>query len=137
MKNEYLVKIGVVGSGVSWFFSLMGVPKKVLLGCMILDFVTGLIVAGYFKNSPKTDTGSLSSKIGYKGLCKKGLILCFVLVGVMLDSLLNVDYISNGVCFAFIVNEIISMTENATLMGIGIPTVITNALDIIKSKENK
>ena len=46
-------------------------------------------------------------------------------------------YIRDAVCIAFIANEVISLVENAGLMGVPIPNVITNAIDVLKKKEGE
>ena len=67
-------------------------------------------------------------------MCRKGAILLFVLIGHRLDVAMCTTYIRDAVCIAFIANELISIVENAGLMGIPIPTVITKAIDILKGK---
>jgi toxin secretion/phage lysis holin len=88
-----------------------------------------------FHQSPKTATGTLESRTGFKGLIRKGMILLFVWVGYRLDLTVGTTYIKDAVCIAFIANELLSIVENAGLMGIPIPAVITNAIDILKKKE--
>lgn len=102
---------------------------------MATDYVTGLIVAGVFHRSQKTDTGKLESRAGWKGLCRKGVSLLIVLVAYRLDIVIGSAYIRDAVIIAFIANETISIIENAGLMGIPIPAVITRAIEILKSKE--
>ena len=101
---------------------------------MIIDYVSGLLVASVFHQSPITKTGTLESRAGFKGLCRKGMILLFVLIGYRLDLALDVDYIKNAVCIAFMVNELISIVENAGLMGLPVPSVITKAIDVLSQK---
>ena len=78
-----------------------------------VDYISGLIVAGVFKNSPKTDTGSLESKAGWKGLCRKCMTLIFVLVAYRLDLVIGTNYIRDAVIIAFIANETISLVEKS------------------------
>ena len=47
---------------------------------------------------------------------------------------MGADYIRDAVCIAFIANETISIIENAGLMGVPIPAVITNAIEVLKKK---
>jgi toxin secretion/phage lysis holin len=101
---------------------------------MGIDFITGLIVGGVFHKSPKTDSGTLESKAGWKGLCKKGVVLFFVFIGTQLDILLSTEYIRDGICIAFIVNELLSIIENAGLMGIPVPNIIKNSIELLKGK---
>ena len=105
-----------------------------LLIFMLIDYTTGLIVAGVFHASKKTESGALESRAGYKGLCRKGMILLFVLIGYRLDLAIGTSYIRDAVCIAFIANELISIVENAGLMGLPIPSVITKAIDVLNQK---
>lgn len=126
--------IGMVGSFIASMLGGWDAGLQTLVVFMVIDFVSGMVVAGVFKKSPKTKTGALESNTGFKGVCKKCMILVFVLIGYCLDMSLGVDYIRNLVIIAFIANELISITENAGLMGLPIPPVITNAIDILKQK---
>lgn len=128
-----------IGTIVSYLAGLVGGwtdAMTTLLICMAVDYVTGLLVAGVFHKSPKTDTGTLESNIGFKGLCRKGMILLMVLVGYRLDLMVGGSYIKDGVCIAFVVNEAISITENAGLMGIPIPPVVIDAIETLKGAGN-
>ena len=51
-----------------------------------------------------------------------------------LDLALGVNYIRNAVIIGFMANELISITENAGLMGIPLPTVIQNAIEVLTRK---
>jgi toxin secretion/phage lysis holin len=105
---------------------------------MALDFITGLIVAAVFKASPKSTGGALASHAAFEGLVKKGMILVFVLIGARLDLILGMTIIRDGVCTAFILSELISITENAGLMGLPIPKAVKRAIELLKdSTENK
>jgi toxin secretion/phage lysis holin len=103
---------------------------------MAIDFIMGLIVAGVFRKSNKSQSGALNSHAGWLGLCKTGAVLLFVLVAHRLDLLLGTDYIRTTTIIGFIANEVISIIENAGLMGIQMPKALTNAIEILKSKGN-
>lgn len=135
MKSLICSIFGAVGSAVAYAFGGWDASIITLLIFMGIDYITGLIVAGIFHKSNKTATGGLESKAGWKGLVKKCTTLLFVVVAVRLDLLMGSNYIRDAVCIAFIVNELISIVENAGLMGLPIPSVITKAIDILKSKE--
>ena len=134
MKNLFCTIAGVVGSFVASLFGGWTASLTTLLIFMAADYVTGLVVAGVFHNSPKTETGALESRAGLKGLIRKATVLLFVLIGYRLDLAMGVTYIKDAVCIAFIANELLSIVENAGLMGLPIPSVITNAIDILKKK---
>ena len=134
MKNSICTGIGMLGSLVASFFGGWTASLSTLMIFMLIDYVTGLIVAGVFHNSKKTDSGALESRAGFKGLFRKGMILMLVLVGYRLDLAIGTSYIRDAICIAFVANETISIIENAGLMGIKIPAVLENAIDILKKK---
>lgn len=130
MKETICTIAGIVGSFIAGLFGGWDTALATLLIFMAVDYVTGLIVAAAGK-SPK---GKLSSKIGWRGLAKKCVSLLLVLVAVRLDITLGTSYIRDAVCIAFTVNELISITENAGLLGVPLPTVITKAIELLQSK---
>lgn len=132
--NIIIATMSVVGSAISAAFGGWNSALTTLLIFMGIDYLTGLIVAGVFKNSTKTATGALESRAGWKGLCKKGVTLLIVLVACRLDLVLGSTFIRDAVVIAFVVNETISIIENSGLMGIPIPSAITKAVDVLKSK---
>ena len=129
-----LTVLGMIGGIIAEVFGGWTTDLQTLLIFMVIDFTSGLLVAILFKNSNKTDTGTLSSQAGFKGICKKCFILLMVLVAHRLDVTLSTDYIKTAVVIAFILNELISIIENAGLMGIPIPKVITSVIDVLKKK---
>ncbi len=137
MKEFFCAIIGVIGSAIASFFGGWTAAMTTLLIFMLIDYVSGLVVAGVFHKSNKTQSGSLESKAGWKGLCRKCMTFLFVLVACRLDMILGAAYIKDAVCIAFVVNELISIVENAGLMGIPIPKVITGAIDILKKKDGE
>lgn len=129
--------VGLVGGFVSRLFGGWSSDMTTLIIFMAIDFLMGLIVAGVFGNSDKSETGSLDSKAGWKGLSKKCITLAFVLVAYRLDVSLGTNYIKSGTIIAFIVNETISIVENAGLMGIPLPQAITKGIELLKDKNNQ
>lgn len=134
MKQFICTMIGAVGSGIAALFGGWDTGLVSLLIFMGLDYVSGLVVAGVFHKSNKTATGSLESKTCWKGLCRKCMTLVFVLVSYRLDLIIGTNYIRDAVIIAFMANELISLVENAGLMGIPLPAVITKAIDILQKK---
>lgn len=123
--------------GDCFFFGGWDQALMTLIIFMAIDYISGLIVAGVFHNSKKTESGTLESRTGWKGLCRKCMTLLFVLVAYRLDLAIGVDYIRNAVIIGFMANELISIVENAGLMGIPLPAVIANAIDILTQKAEK
>lgn len=104
---------------------------------MGVDYATGLIVAGVFHKSEKTENGALESRAGWKGLCRKGVSLLVVLVACRLDMIMGSNFIRDATVIAFIANETISIIENAGLMGVPVPSVITKAIEVLKKKSER
>ena len=136
MKNGICTAVGVVGGFVASLFGGWDAALTTLLLFMAIDFISGLVVAGVFHNSTKSETGTLQSFAGWKGLCRKCMTLLFVLIAYRLDLAIGVNYIRDTVIIGFIANELISIIENAGLMGLPLPEVITQAIDILQKKDN-
>ena len=138
---SFMTMIGVIGGVIATAFGGWSTAMTTLLIFMGIDYLTGLIVAGVFKESKKTATGALESYAGWKGLCRKGVTLLIVLVASRLDIALGSTFVRDAVVIAFIANETISIVENAGLMGVPIPNVIIKAIDVLRSRaeeeENK
>lgn len=137
LKSAIIGFIGVAGTFIASIFGGWTTALTTLCIFMVIDFLTGIIVAGVFHKSPKTKDGTLESKSGFKGLCRKCLILFFVIIGYRLDLALGSSYIKDGVCISFIVNELISIIENAGLMGVPLPKIITDAISLLNKKHVK
>lgn len=136
-KNVLSIFIGIVGATITTLFGGWSVGLTTLVIFMAVDYISGLLVAGVFKSSPKSKSGALSSKVGYKGLCKKGMSLLIVLIAYRLDLLVGTNYIRDAVVIGFCVNELISIVENAGLMGIPLPPILIKTIDVLVNREDK
>ena len=136
MKNSSILSslLGIIGAIFTTLFGGWSAGMTTLIIFMIIDYISGIIVAGVFQNSKKTKAGGLESKVGWKGLAKKCMTLFFILIAYRLDLLINTSYIQDAVIIGFCVNELISIIENASLMGIPLPKVIIKALNILKDQ---
>ena len=132
MKSYICTTIGIVGSAITSLFGGWDAALTTLLIFMAIDYLSGLLLAGVFHKSTKSETGTLESKASWKGLCRKGMTLLIVLIGYRLDLVIGTDYIRDAVCIAFIASETISIIENAGLMGVPVPKVITEAIELLK-----
>lgn len=134
LKDLCTLFFGVMGGLISSLFGEWNAALTTLCIFMVSDYVTGIIVAGVFKNSPRSENGALESRAGLKGIFRKCVMLLFVLIANRLDIMTGSGFIKDGVVTAFICNEAISIIENAGLMGIPMPEVITRAIEILKNK---
>lgn len=139
IKSAILGTVGVIGSVIAQLFGGWTTDLETLLICMLIDCLTGIAVAAWFKKSPKTESGTLSSNVGVKGLFKKIAMLFCVMLAQRIDLTLGTEYIRTAATIAFIVNELLSIIENTGLMGVQWPPVMLKAIDVLKQKgdENK
>ena len=135
MNFKLSAAIGTVGSIVTSLFGGWDLLLQTLLIFMGIDWITGgFLLPAVFKKSPKSENGTLESRAGWKGLCRKGMTLLFVLIAVRLDLLIGTNYFRDAVCIAFIANEALSIVENAGLMGMPLPNALKKAIAILEKK---
>lgn len=133
MKYKIFTVMALAGSALAELFGGWDMALETLLIFMAADWITGgILLPVVFRKSPKSPNGALESRAGWKGLCRKGMTLLYVLIAARLDRLLSTEYIRNAVCIGFIANELLSIVENAGLMGVPLPTMIRKAIDILK-----
>ena len=134
MKHILYTLIGIIVNIITTLFGIWNVSISTLILFMAIDFFSGLAVAGIFHNSQKTGTGTLESKAGWKGLCRKCMTMLIVLIAHRLDLSLGTSYIRDTVIIGFMANELISIVENAGLMGLPLPAALVKAIDILNKK---
>ena len=134
LKGFICTVFGAVGGFIAQLFGGWTEDMVTLIALMAVDFLMGLVLAGVFHKSNKSDNGNLNSRAGWKGLCKKCITLLFVSVAHRLDVSLGTDYIKTAAIIGFVANEGISIVENAGLMGVPLPKVIVDMIDILKRK---
>lgn len=113
----------------------------ILLCCMVIDFISGCIANGSVEG--------LSSKAGVKGIIKKVGYLCVISVAMFFDylimyslNLMNIQY-SIRMFFGllvtvwFILNELLSILENVSKLGVPIPDFLTQYVKEVRGKINK
>ena len=134
LKNIVSVFTGIIAS---LLINLIGKPTNdliILIVLMIIDLIVGFLISAIWQKSTKTDSGKLSSSVMFKGIVKKFFTLVIVVIAFQLDKLLAINVIRHIVIIAFIVEEILSITENIAITGIKIPTIITKALDVLEKE---
>jgi len=139
LKVKYLILtiVGSLGSLASYLFGGFDKLLIALIIFMIIDFLSGLILAIVFKKSSKTKSGRVSSEAGIKGLAKKIFILFLVALAEQLDIVLGTNLVRDGAVIAFISMEGVSILENSTLAGLPVPRMIKNALEVLSKGEDK
>jgi len=134
VKNGVLLAAASIGSVLAKALGGWDAALQVLVAMMAADYITGILVAALWKKSNKSETGALDSKAGFKGLCKKCVILLLIWIAALLDQTLGVTYTRMAVILFFVGNEGLSLLENMGLMGVPYPAFLKNALEALKDK---
>ena len=137
--KEFWTTIQVIFTGVGgWLGYFLGGCDGLLyalLAFVVIDYLTGIMCA--------INDHTLSSEVGFRGICRK--VLIFLLVGIA--NILDVNIIGSGsvlrtaVIFFYISNEGVSLMENAAHLGLPVPEKIKAVLeqlhDRAEDKEDK
>ena len=113
VKNGVCTMVGVIGSLIASQFGGWDAALSTLILFMAVDYITGLVVAGVFHASPKTKSGTLESRAGWKGLCRKGETLLIVLVACRLDAVMGSTFVRDAVVIGFICRPFPSLKTRA------------------------
>ena len=127
--------IGVVAGVISAISGGWTTALETLCIAMLLDYASGLIVAGVFHKSPKSAGGALESKAALKGLLRKVLVIMAVVAFHQLDRLTGQSYFRDGAAWAFFSVEVISIIENVGLI-YPLPKFVTKAIDWLRNKSD-
>ena len=109
----------------------MPMAVRLLVLLMGLDYLSGVGVALLGK-SPKSEGGALSSKAGFAGLARKAMILIVILLAAVVDNLTGSAACTGAATMFYMVNEALSILENAVLLGVPVPRKLMQALDVAK-----
>lgn len=111
-----------VGGWLGWFLGGFDGMLYALIAFVVIDYITGVMCA--------IIDHTLSSEVGFRGICRK--VLIFLLVGIA--NILDVQVIGTGsvlrtaVIFFYISNEGVSLLENAGHLGLPIPQKLKDIL---------
>lgn len=145
MNNINTIK-GFVTAIAAFLSALLGtlyIPVLLMIGCNIIDYITGLMAAKY-----RTD-GGISSYKSIKGIQKKVSMWLLVVVGAFIDQLLKYASTTVGITIPvtflvacvvavwIICNEIISILENIIDIGVSVPAFLMPLVKNIKSQTEK
>ena len=120
-----------IGGWLGWFLGGCDGLLYALLAFVVIDYITGVMCA--------ISDHTLSSEVGFKGICRK--VLIFLLVGIA--NILDVQVIGSGsvlrtaVVFFYISNEGISLLENAGHLGLPIPQKMKDVLEQLHDRSEK
>lgn len=125
-----------VGGAIAGVFGGWNTMLTLLAMAMVLDYISGLMVAWSGK-SPKSESGGVSSRVGFIGLMKKAFILLIVLLATLIDRAIGNETLifQMAAAFYYFANEGISILENAALLGVPFPAKIKDALEELQDKQ--
>ena len=129
MKDIAQTVIAAAGGILTYLFGPWDAVIIALLAAVCLDYATGVASAAA--------THTLSSKVGFQGLLKKIVIFLMVgLAGVLDNLLVNTNgALRAAVCLFYIVNEGLSILENAARLGLPLPEALRSALGQLSEKK--
>lgn len=120
-----------VGGWLGWFLGGYDGLLYALIAFTVVDYITGVMCAISDK--------SLTSKVGFRGICRK--VLMFLLVGIA--NILDVQVIGTGsvlrtaIIFFYISNEGVSLMENSARLGLPIPQKMKDVLAQLHDRSEK
>ena len=127
MDNAIKIAVGLGGGLASFLFGGWSALLQTLVLFIVLDYVIGVMVAGYH--------GQLNSKVGFKGIAKKVLILLLVATAHQIDLLLgDGSLIRDSVIFFYLANELLSILESVGKTNLPIPNVLRKEVETLNSK---
>lgn len=131
MINNIQLVITALGGYIGWFIGGFDGFMYALITFVVIDYVTGLMVAVLERK--------LSSEVGFQGIFKKVMIFTLVGIGNIIDVYLikNGSAIRTAVIFFYISNEGISIIENAAKIGVPIPQKLKKTLEQLNEEEKK
>lgn len=135
MWTSILSGLAAVGGFILGLYGEWDALMTVLVYCMAVDYLSGLLVA-IMGRSKKTDGGGLDSKVGFKGLLRKVIIMLVVLLAALVDKAMGSggSAFRSMACLFYIANEGLSILENTALAGVPWPDGIKNVLEQMKDK---
>lgn len=152
--EKYLALFQLFLAGaIAWLSNRLGILfplLSVLCGFMAIDYVTGMLASRVESiDHPSDPTYGWNSKKGAKGIFKKVAYVCVIAVAITLDYLIvklagqigfdahNSAFFGLLVTAWYILNELLSIIENAGRMGANVPEWLAKYIAVIKDKIDK
>lgn len=127
---DHTIILSVVISFLSYCFGIVTPQIEMLLWCIALDIFVGVLAS--FIN-PRL---MFNSRKMFKGITKKIVLLSLVAFAHHLDIMMNTEVIGLSTCYFFIINEGMSILENAVKCGLDVPPIVKNSLEQLKGMNN-
>jgi toxin secretion/phage lysis holin len=115
------------GGCISYLFGGWSILLQILLAFVVIDYITGVLASGI--------EGKLSSSVGMRGIAKKVFIFVIVAVAHLADTAIgNGNFLMDAAIFFYIANELLSIIENAGRVGLPIPEILKQAVEVLKGR---
>ena len=128
--NTIQLAFAAVGGWLGYFLGGCDGLLYALIAFVVIDYITGVMCA----ISDKT----LSSEVGFKGICRKVLIFLLVGIGNIIDVqvLGSPGVLRTAVIFFYLSNEGVSLLENAAHLGLPVPDAIKTVLEQLHDRSD-
>ena len=125
------IAFAAIGGWLGWFLGGCDGLLYTLLAFVVIDYITGVMCA--------VADHTLSSAVGFKGICRKVLIFALVGIGHILDTQVigSGSVLRTAVIFFYISNEGVSLVENAAHLGLPIPEKLKAVLEQLHDRSEK
>ena len=129
--NVIQVAIAAIGGWLGYFLGGCDGLLYALIAFVVIDYITGVMCA--------INDKTLSSSVGFKGICKKVLIFLMVGIGHILDAKVigTGSVLRTAFIFFYISDEGISLIENAAHLGLPIPQKLRDVLEQLHNRAEK
>lgn len=129
--NMIQFTLTLIGGWIGWFLGGMDGLIYALIAFVAIDYLTGVMCA--------IDDCTLSSEVGFRGICRKMLIFCLVAIGHIIDSTViqSGSTLRTAVIFFYLSNEGISILENAGHLGLPIPKKLKAILEQLDEEDDE
>lgn len=132
-KSVVSAAVGMVGGTISWIVGGFETYFYVLLAFVIIDMLAGIALS-FTGKSQKTESGYYSSQALFAGLIKRCFYFVIIIIVSAFESIIGLNFLRETVLWFFIAYEGSSILEKAAVVGVPIPKIVLNALDIIRSR---
>ena len=129
--NWIRIAFTALGGFLGWFLGGLDGFLYALIAFTVIDYITGVMCAIVDK--------TLSSEVGFKGICRKVLIFTLVGIGNIVDVYVlgETGVLRTAVIFFYLSNEGVSLLENAAHLGLPIPEKLKEVLEQLHDRSEK
>jgi len=118
--------VALGGGAASYLFGGWSSLLGILVAFVVIDYISGVVAAGI--------EGKLASNVGLRGIAKKVFIFVIVAVAYLADQAAGTSIIRDAAIFFYLANELLSIIENSGRIGLPVPPMISQAVEILQGK---